>query len=100
MFTSAGRNVRRFNFVRCARPGSSCKSDLNFSQADLGWMKGKYIWANCVRPIVKHWFCCIMVLFRKLICIIRIILSTNSYLMMQRYEKSARYARKSANILV
>ena len=41
MFTSDGRNVRRFSCDRGAKSGSEARSPRNFSQADIGLMLGK-----------------------------------------------------------
>ena len=43
METSAGRKVRRLNFARCARAGSSWSRDFSLSQADCGWDVGEVL---------------------------------------------------------
>ena len=57
--TSAGRKVRRFSCARGAKSGSSAKSDFNLSQADCGWMNGKYFCASSALPKVPQEFVCI-----------------------------------------
>ena len=62
MFTSDGRNVRRFCWARCDRAGSSSKRAFSFSQADIGLMfatirscglRHKYMMFFCTAKVQK-----------------------------------------------